>query len=142
MEFLLTGTESAARLERFMPRWFARDALELSMEALKDDAVLRLEDDDTDANGRPFEPWSDDYADTRSGSDKFLYSSGDLADSLEVRAKGDRAEIVSDVPYAGVHQTGGGNTPQRQYAGANPGAESAVEDLLRRDLSRKWGLIV
>lgn len=128
------------RFADFGDAWFDSRPLALLGEAIVEDARIRLEDETKDPRGRRWQAWSENYAKTRTPSDKLMYDSGDLADSLEVRMRGDTMRIESDVPYAAAHQYGypEGNLPARPYAGLSRVVEKSMSEILDSDLDRRW----
>lgn len=139
MEFELDIGE-VLRFEDFADAWFNSRGPELLGESLAEDARIRLEDDSSGPDGRQWAAWSENYARTRSASDKLLYSSGALADSIESRMRGGVMQLESDVPYALAHQHGypGTNLPARPFAGLSRVVEVSMSEILDADLDRRW----
>ena len=91
----------------------------------------RISEEKATPDGTPWQPWSDDYAETRHGGHSLLEGEGELLDSIQFLVGSDQVEIGSNLIYAAIHQHGGyevGMTiPARIYLGISPENE---EDLM------------
>lgn len=127
--------------EDFAPDWFETRALVRVGEAIAEDARLRLEDDDEAPDGTQWDDWSEEYAASRTASDKLLYDEGRLSDSLDVRMRGGVMRLESNVPYARAQMYGNPDTnlPTRPYAGISRDLEASLSEILDTDLERSWG---
>ena len=137
------GFDGLNELDMLVARWaswWPRRSLSLLGDALKEDTRLRLEDDVASPSGEKWDPWSPAYAETRGPEHKLLYSSGDLARSMEFDVNGDTLDFGSGLPYALVHQKGSrdGNTPAREYVGVSRELEQALDDIFVADFERGW----
>ena len=91
----------------------------------------RISEEKAAPDGTPWQPWSDDYAETRHGGHSLLEGEGELLDSLQFLVGDDQVEIGSNLIYAAIHQHGGDEVgipiPARIYLGISPENE---EDLM------------
>lgn len=66
----------------------------------------RLLDTKTSADGKPWESWSPDYAQTRHSHHSLLVSEGNLDDSIQHLVDTSGVEVGSNLAYAATHQFG------------------------------------
>lgn len=140
IELSLEGVDEIGRFADMLKPWMKVRALQLSMNEIMGDGVERIEHGTRTPDGQRWDAWSTPYARTRTGANKLLYGEGAMASSFSVRMRGDKAEIVSDVVYAPIHQHGSRKRgmPARTYMGVGPFAERAIAGALERDLERSW----
>lgn len=140
MEVRLRGVGHLLHMFVHAERFVRRDGPGIVAEALVEDAVLRLEDDETAPSGKRWERWSTNYAETRPAGSKILFDDGDLAESLAAVMTDSAAEVVSDLPYAAVHQEGSrdGRIKARPYVGVGDDAKVAIADVLPSEFERSW----
>lgn len=80
--------------------------------------VMRIEVEKESPEGRPWKEWSAGYAATRDPGDSLLVDTRELVGSFEYKIGKAGFSVFTDLDYAGVHQTGGGNSiPARPYLG-------------------------
>ena len=143
IKLTVSGLDQFEQLADYWAIWWPTRALQLTGEAIVEDARLRLEDDETSPDGDQWDPWSDDYAKTRGAGDKLLFqksTSGALSKSIESNVRGNMVEVGSALPYAAVHQEGSrdGNTPKRQYVGISRELEVGLESIFEADFEGGW----
>jgi phage virion morphogenesis protein len=143
LEFELHGLDRVEQFAEFFPGWFENRAVQLVGEALAEDASLRLENETSAPDGSPWKQWSDSYAKTRGAGHKLLFGEGDLSESLEVVMRGDSFQLVSELPYAAVHQHGSedGTIEARPFAGPSDEIEIALSDILDADMERSFARV-
>ena len=136
----VTGLEQFGLMEDYWRAWFPHQALVLTGEAIVEDTRLRLEDDTSGPDGKAWDAWSPGYAATRGPGDKLLYSSGDLADSIEFQMRGATMSVGSDRDYALAQQFGSldGTLPPRPYVGIGRELSAALNDIYASDFDGGW----
>lgn len=100
---------------------------------LESSTKRRIADEKTAPDGTPWEPWSEDYAATRSGGHSLLMSEGDLLDDVQNRSEGDEARVGTSLVYGAIHQFSGEevgmNIPARPYLGLSDRDRDDIDDL-------------
>ena len=139
----LEGIEQLDDFADMVGPWFRSRALPLAMGEIMAEGVERIEHGTKSPEGRQWAAWSPAYARTRTGQHKLLFGDGVMADSFELKHRGDEVDIVSDVDYAIVHQRGSSkrNIKPRRFMGLSRTSEHAIEGVLERDLERSWSAV-
>ena len=116
----------------------ALDRIGAIVESQTQERIARGKKSPQDEN---WEPWSDDYAETRSGRHSLLVGEGDLLRSIEHEVDGADVLLVgSNLVYAGALQFGneGRGLPARPYIGVSSDdadeIEKAISDWMQREV--------
>lgn len=95
-------------------------------------------------NWEPLKPATVKRKTRKNGSTPpILTETGHLADSIEWKGDYEQQQVImsSDLPYAQVHNEGGGpkNMPQRQFMGPSEVLEKTIVDNIERQLDKIFG---
>lgn len=105
---------------------------------LESSTQRRIADEKTAPDGTPWEPWSEDYAATRSGRHSLLVYEGDLRDSIQNVSTADEAIVGTNLVYGAIHQFGGEEVgksiPARPYLGLSDRDREDIDDLVIGEL--------
>ncbi|RTL04380.1 MAG: phage virion morphogenesis protein [Acidimicrobiia bacterium] len=119
-----------------------RQALEVIGATVESQTRRRLSREKRDPKGRPWKPWSRDYAARRTGSGGILDLRGSLIDSIRYDVAGeDGVEVGSSLAYARRHQLGdegGKPMPQREFIGLSSANEREVSEVIGDWLMEGW----
>ena len=140
VELAGSGAPQLARLERGLNQLaFALREPRPLLDALGAELVSqmqrRIADEKETPGGQAWEPWSEDYAETRHGGQSLLQGEGSLLDSLQHAVTGTRrAEAGSNLIYAALQHFGGepgmpvgpAAVPAREWLGASREGEAAL----------------
>lgn len=121
-------SELAARLTDFRP------LLESVGAEIESQTRRRISEENAAPDGTPWQPWSDDYAETRHGGHSLLEGEGELLDSIQYLVEGDRVVVGTNLVYGAIHQFGGDEVgipiPARPYLGIGPENEEDLEAVI------------
>lgn len=127
--------EVARRLRQFARRFpgrVQRSGLRRAARVIKAQTVDRIKRTKMDEDGRSWEPWSDDYAKTRTPEHSLLVDTGDLWRKLRVEPTTDGLLMGSPLPRARFHQEGSGKMPARPPFGVTERDEPPIQEALDR----------
>ena len=93
----------------------------------------RIEETKAGPDGTPWPAWSPKYAKGRRSGASLLFDEDNLRFDIHHVVEGNRLEVGSNIPYAGVHQHGskqatgrGGGIPARPYLGMSAEDEADI----------------
>lgn len=93
----------------------------------------RIEETKAGPDGTPWPAWSPKYAKGRRSGASLLFDEDNLRFDIHHVVEGNRVEVGSNIPYAGVHQHGskqatgrGGGIPARPYLGMSAEDEADI----------------
>lgn len=84
----------------------------------------RIETEKTDPAGRPWTPWSDDYARTRTSRHSLLQSTGGLLESIKASVTKAGASVSSDKDYSSAVNK------LRPFLGVSKANKAEIEELV------------
>lgn len=68
-----------------------------------------------------------------------LVKTGKLLRSFRTEVKGMTIKIMTNIPYAGYHQTGTDRMPKRQFMGESQRLNAKIADRVKKSLSNVFG---
>lgn len=124
------GRMSPQRLERLL------DSVGATLESQTRE---RLGDDKKDPEGKPWAPWSPDYAERRPSNGGLLELSGGLIDSIAFETSASAVTLGSNLVYALSHQMGDSDRgiPARPYLGVSDENLEDIGDVVMRFIARE-----
>lgn len=90
----------------------------------------RIETEKTSPDGRPWMPWTKEYAATRGAGHSLLIDTGGLLESIKARVRSDDVQITSDKTYAGFVNR------SRTFLGVSRSNASELSDLVQKWMGR------
>ncbi|OEU65816.1 MAG: phage virion morphogenesis protein [Desulfovibrio sp. S3730MH75] len=115
----------------------SRELLDTVGAVIESSTRRRIQIEKQTPEGKPWKPWSANYAKTRHSGHSLLSGHGDLLDTIFHDVDGDAAVIGSPLVYAAIHQFGGEagrglkvTIPARAYLGISKQDELDVGDAI------------
>ena len=99
----------------------------------------RLAEGKKDPEGKPWTPWSPDYAERRPPKGGLLELSGDLIDSIAFETSASTVTVGSNMVYALTHHEGDSKRgiPARPYLGVSDDDLEDIGDVVMRFIARE-----